>query len=150
MQSQIKLASLGGSVRYVSDCWSGGHSSSPSGSSNILLWRLMSDLGMQVSVHPSVFLSTFTLCVLWAQLLLQLWTDHFETLQVFFPWYEDVHVVWIELLDYFLSLFPHCELNHFSPQYISTSCECNSSYSFILIILKLCMFSSWYVHVVWV
>ena len=36
----------------------------------------------------------------------------------------------------FLSLFPHCELSHFSPQYIDsdTSCECNSSYSFILIL----------------
>ena len=24
-------------------------------------------------------------------------------------------MVWMELLGYFLSLFPHCELNHFSP-----------------------------------
>ena len=29
------------------------------------------------------------------QLLLQFYTDHFETLHVFSSWYEDVHVVWI-------------------------------------------------------
>ena len=55
----------------------------------------MGDLGLQVSVHPSVFPSTFTLGVLWAQLLLQFCTDHFETLHMFFTLYEDVHVVWI-------------------------------------------------------
>ena len=27
-------------------------------------------------------------------------------------WYEDVHMVWIYLLDHFMSLFPHCELSH--------------------------------------
>ena len=32
---------------------------------------------------------------LWAQLLLQFSTDCFETFQIFFAWYEDVHVVWI-------------------------------------------------------
>ena len=67
------------------------------------------------SVGPSVHPSTFTLGVLWAQFLLQFCTDHFETLHVFSQWYEDVHEVWIWLLDYFLSLFPHCELSHFSP-----------------------------------
>ena len=30
-------------------------------------------------------------------------------------WYEGVHVVSVQLLSYFLSLFPHCELSHFSP-----------------------------------
>ena len=51
----------------------------------------MGDLGMQVSVRlfvrpfvcPSVCLSTFTMGVLWAQLLLQFFTDIFETLQMF-------------------------------------------------------------------
>ena len=47
------------------------------------------------SVRPFVFPSTFTLGVLWAQLLLQFCTDHFETLHVFSSGYEDVHVVWI-------------------------------------------------------
>ena len=58
------------------------------------------DLGVQVSVvrssvRPFVHPSTFTLGVLWAQLLLQFYTDSFETLHVFSSWYEDVHVVWI-------------------------------------------------------
>ena len=77
----------------------------------------MGDLGVQVSVRssigPFVFPSTFTLGALWAQLLLQFCTNHFETLHMFSTWCEDVHVVWIQLLDYFLSLFPHCELSHF-------------------------------------
>ena len=47
------------------------------------------------SIHTFVFPSTFTLGVLWAQLLLQFCTDHFETLHVFSSWYEDVYVVWI-------------------------------------------------------
>ena len=33
--------------------------------------------------------------VLWAQLLLQFFTDIFEILQMFSSWCEDVHVVWI-------------------------------------------------------
>ena len=52
--------------------------------------------------------------LLWAQLLLQFCTDHFETLHMFSSWYEDVHVVCIYMLDHFLLLFSHCEL-HFSP-----------------------------------
>ena len=59
----------------------------------------MGDLGVQVSVrlfiHPSVRPSTFTMGVLWAQLLLQFFTDLFETLQMLSSWCEDVHVVWI-------------------------------------------------------
>ena len=54
------------------------------------------DLGMQVSVRsfirPS---STFTLGVLWAQLILQFCIDLFDNLHVFSSWYGDVHVVWI-------------------------------------------------------
>ena len=52
-----------------------------------------------------VFQSIFTLGVLRAQLLLQFCTDYFETLHVFSSWYEDVHVVWMYLVDYFLPLF---------------------------------------------
>ena len=32
---------------------------------------------------------------LWAQLLLQFYADSFETSLVFWPWSEDMHVVWI-------------------------------------------------------
>ena len=88
----------------------------------------MGDLGVQDSICPSVrpsvrpfvFPSTFTLGVLWAQLLLQFCTDHFETLHVFSPWYEDVHALWDRIVRLFLSLFPHCKLSHFSPQYIDS------------------------------
>ena len=104
----------------------------------------MGDLGLQVSVRLFVRLSirpsTFTLGVLWAQLLLQFCTSHFETLEVFSSWYEDVHVIWIWLLDYFLSLFPLCEFSHFSTSMYRqwVPCERNSSYNFIPIFLKLC------------
>ena len=140
--------------------------------------------------------------LLWAQLLLQFCTDQFETLHMFSSWYEGVHVVWVKFLEHFLSLFPHCELSHFSPSIyrqwvplmsatpltvlyrsiwnfayvffmvwgcacglgiivrsffvtfftlwtwsfftlytktVGTSCECSSSYSFVPIIMKLCM-----------
>ena len=59
----------------------------------------MGELGVQVSVRLfgrlSVRPSTFTMGVFWAQLLLQFFTDLFETLQVFSSWCEDVHMVWI-------------------------------------------------------
>ena len=34
---------------------------------------------------------------------------------MFSSWYEGVHVIWLKLLEHFWSLFPHCELSHFSP-----------------------------------
>ena len=42
---------------------------------------------------------------LWTQLLLQFLTDHFETLQVFLSWSDDVHVVLVILPLFFLSTF---------------------------------------------
>ena len=65
-----------------------------------------------VIFHPQ---STDSGYLLWAQLLLQFCTDCFETLHVFSSWYEDVHVIWVYLLEHFLSLFPHSEISHFSP-----------------------------------
>ena len=66
-----------------------------------------------------------TLCVQ----LLQFYANHFETLQVFLSWSEDVHVVWIQSLEWFLSLFPHFELQSFfrlkyyqSVQIVGTLC----------------------------
>ena len=63
-------------------------------------------------------------------------------------------MVWMYLLEHFLSLFPHCELSHFSPSVYR---------QWVLLVsatrLQFCtdrfktlhMFSSWYedVHVVW-
>ena len=88
------------------------------------------------------------------QLLLQFYTDCFETLHVFSSWYEDVYVVWVKLLEHFLLLFPHCELIViFHPQYID-----NGYLLLTQLLLQFCtdrfetlhMFSSWYedVHVV--
>ena len=57
-----------------------------------LAWATSS---FRLFVRPFICPSTFTLGVLWANLLLQFCTDHFETLQVFSSWYKDVHVVWI-------------------------------------------------------
>ena len=51
---------------------------------------------------------------LWAQLLLQFYTDALETSLVFWSWSEDMHVVKIYSSDYALSLFSQVELNHFS------------------------------------
>ena len=45
-----------------------------------------------VIFHPQCIDSGY---LLWAQLLRQFCTDHFETLHMFSSWYEDVHVVWI-------------------------------------------------------
>ena len=50
------------------------------------------------SFRPSVFPSfrpPKVLCTLCAQLLLQFYADSFETLQMFWSWSEDMHVVWI-------------------------------------------------------
>ena len=52
-----------------------------------------------------------TLC---AHLLLQFYIDSFETSQVFWTWSEDMHVVWIQSSNYFLSPFLLVELRHFS------------------------------------
>ena len=63
-----------------------------------------------VIFHPQYIDNGYFLC---AQLLLQFCTNRFETLHMFSLWYEDMHGVWILLLDHFLSLFPHNELTHF-------------------------------------
>ena len=60
-------------------------------------------------IHPSEILSLHRyneLGSLWTQLFLQFLTDHFETLQVFLSWSEDVHVVFGLSSHYFLSTFP--------------------------------------------
>ena len=52
------------------------------------LWTLsFSDLRFYESVE--------TVGTLWAQLLIQFYTDLYETLHIFVPWSWDVHVVWI-------------------------------------------------------
>ena len=51
-----------------------------------------------------------TLC---AQLFLQFHANSFKTLYVLWAWSEDMHVVWIYSLDYFLSFFSQFELSHF-------------------------------------
>ena len=52
------------------------------------LWTLsFSDLRFYESLE--------TMGTLWAQLLIQFYTDHYETLHMFLPWSGDVHVVWI-------------------------------------------------------
>ena len=43
-----------------------------------------------------------TLC---AQLLLQFVADSFETSHVFWPWSEDIHMVWIKSSDYLFFYF---------------------------------------------
>ena len=47
------------------------------------------------------------------QLLLQFYSDSFETFQVFRSWSEDVHIVWIYSSDYFLLLFSQIEFSRF-------------------------------------
>ena len=54
-----------------------------------------------------------TLCM---QLLLQFYSDSFETIQVLRSWSEDVHIIWISFSDHFLSLFPQNEFSHFSSE----------------------------------
>ena len=56
--------------------------------------------------------------LLWAQLLLQFYTDCFETLHVFSSWYEDVHVVWVKLLEHFGHFFHIVNFIIFHPQYV--------------------------------
>ena len=63
---------------------------------------------------PSVHLSVIpqevgTLCM---ELLLQFYSDCFETLNLFGSWSEDVHIVWTKSSDYFLSLFSQNELRY--------------------------------------
>ena len=43
--------------------------------------------------------SVLTLGTLWAHLLIQFYTDLFDTLHMFSPWSGDVHVVWIQSLN---------------------------------------------------
>ena len=76
---------------------------------------------------------------LWAQLLLQFYTDALETSLVFWSWSEDMHVVKICSSDYALSLFLQVELSHFSGIiYNNVNGPCGrNSYSFIQILSKL-------------
>ena len=95
---------------------------------------------VHLSFHPFVFLSAFALRALWAQLLLQFCTNHIETAYVFFMVWRCACGLDITIR-LFLSLFPHCELSHFitSIYRLWVPLERNSSYSFILTVLKLCM-----------
>ena len=74
--------------------------------------------------------------LLWAQLLLQFYTDHYETLQMFSSWYKDVHVVFDIIVRLFFYFFYIVNLVIFHPQYIDS--EHNSSYNFTPIVFKLC------------
>ena len=47
------------------------------------------------SFHPSVLPTPIEVRTLRAQLLLQFYTNSFETSLVFWSWSEDIHVVWI-------------------------------------------------------
>ena len=90
------------------------------------------------SLRPPIEVGT-----LWAQLLVQICTDSFETSLVFWSWSDDMHVVWVISSDYFLLLFLQVELSHFSGIIYNKvngqgiPCWRNSSYSFIPILSKL-------------
>ena len=72
------------------------------------------------------------------------YTDLFETLHMFSPWSEDVHVVWIYPCINFRYFSHFVNFVIFWPQFLwkfidsGYFCECNSSYNFIPIFLKLC------------
>ena len=51
-------------------------------------------LSLCLSVFPS-FRPPIEVGILWVQLLLQFYTDPFETSLVLWSWSEDMHVVWI-------------------------------------------------------
>ena len=94
-----------------------------------------------MSVRSSIHLSTFTLGVLWAQFLLQYCTHLFETSHVFFVmvWgYAGGLYIIVRL--FFVTFFHFVNWSHFLTsmyrQWIP--CEHNSSFTFILIFLKLC------------
>ena len=79
------------------------------------------------SVLPSDPLQVVgTLCM---QLLLQFYSDSFENLQVFRTWSEDVHIVWISSLDFFLLLF-----------YAPTFGNVEGAYCFRLVRASVCLF----------
>ena len=79
--------------------------------------------------------------VLWAQLLLQFFTDLFWNFaDVFFMVWGGACGLDIIVGLFFYHFFPLCELSHFSTSMYRqwVPCERNSSYSFIPIFLKLC------------
>ena len=79
-----------------------------------------------------------------AQLLIQFYTDLFETLHMFSPWSEDVHVVWIYRCINFCHFFNFVNFVFFWPQILFyrqwVPCERNSSYNFIPILSKICTY----------
>ena len=107
-------------------------------------------LAFRHSVRPSFrpvlpsFRPPIGVCTLCAQLLLQFYSDSFETSQMFRPCFEDVHVVWILSSDQCFTLFSQFEpISHFS-DILTTKVNGqwvprvrNSSYSFIQILFKL-------------
>ena len=62
-------------------------------------------------------------------------------------------MVWIQLLDHFLLLFPYCELSHFSPFIYKQLVPLVSATPLTVLyrLETLHVFSSWYedVHVIW-
>ena len=91
-------------------------------------------------VRPFIHPSTFTLGVLWAQLLLQFCTDLFETSNVFHHGMRMCMWFGYNCEVIFCYFFHFVNLVIFWPQMNRqwVPCERNSSYNFIPIFLKLC------------
>ena len=102
-----------------------------------------------VFFHPQYIDSRY---LLWAQLLLQFYTDWFGTLYVYYSWYENVHVVWVKLFEHFLSFFHTVNLVFFHPQYIDNGYLVSTTPLTVLYrsFWNFAYFYSWYenVHVV--
>ena len=60
-----------------------------------LIFVTFSTLGTLSFSDLRVYENVVTVGILWAQFLIQFYTNLFETLHMFLPWSRDVHVVWI-------------------------------------------------------
>ena len=80
---------------------------------------------------------------MWAQILLQFYTDSLETSLVFLSSSDNLHAVWVYPSYFFFVTFLQVELSYFSGIIYNKvngqglPCGHNSSYSFILILWKL-------------
>ena len=112
----------------------------------------MGDLGVQVLfVRPSV--NIYHGCLVSATPLTVLYRSFWNFADVFFMVWGCACGLGIIVRLFFIT-FSLCELSHFSTSVYRrwVPCECNSSYNFIPIFLKLCTFfpCSEDVHVVWI
>ena len=107
-----------------------------------LIFVTFSTLGTLSFSDLRFYENVVTVGTLWAQLLIQFYTNLSETLHMFSPRSGDVHIIWIIIIQdlIFVTFSTLWTLSFSERRFYENleSCGRNSSYNFIAVLMKLC------------